>query len=86
MWSLLLIKEVSICNRSRPLQKTTTNQNTIVESSPNKYMYKIPPNLRLRERCRGGVGSTVRSRDQGVFCEIVSPRNVRKYTHDVLSI
>lgn len=56
----------------------------VVELSPSGYIYKIVPQLKLRDHSRRRSRKTVSPRgDQVVCCEIVSLSNIRSYTHEV---
>ena len=56
---------------------------TLVEPSPTAHIYKTFLHLSLGEHCRKLGRKRVRSEDQGTYCEMVSPTNVRSYTHKV---
>lgn len=75
--------------RKTSLQQTETITDThnpskcsIVESSPNEYIYKTFLHLMLKELLYK-VARLQEPENQGVCCEIVFPRNVTSYTHKV---
>ena len=41
-------------------------------------------NLRVIEHCGRSTRKTIRTKDQEIFCEIVSPKNARRYTDKFL--
>lgn len=77
MESSLLIKEDS----EQYTDTVTENHNQpkvrIVEASPHRNIWKMLPHLRLRKHCGRGNRKIARARESGVFCDTVSPRNVR---------
>lgn len=77
--SSVLIKETFLWNR-RPLHKTTTNQNTRSQSP-------VPVDTFTTHSLTYGSEDRTESLQMaegfGVFCEILSPNNVRSYTLNV---
>jgi hypothetical protein len=50
----------SLCNRQKPLQKITTNQNALTTDTSTKLLA-----LRLRDYLQKGVGKIIRARGRG---------------------
>ena len=78
MQSSPLIKGTSLCNRQKPLQKTTADHNAELESPAPMTHLQHP---RLREHCRRGVGRPWELEEQRACRETVAPRNTRSYTY-----
>jgi hypothetical protein len=49
-----------------------------MEPSPDRYIYNTSCTHKAQECCDGRSGETVKQNEQGVCCEILSPRNVRE--------
>lgn len=65
---VILISKTLNSNKKcwRPFQKSTTNQNAVVESSPRAYIHKTLSDLSdLRDHCRRETGKIVRPRVSG---------------------
>lgn len=71
--------------RTRTYKKQQHFKCRAVEPSPEWYIYKTPPHLRLGQHWGGGDKKMVRAR-WGSCYETVSPSSIRRHTHKVSSI
>lgn len=74
------IEKTSFVDRWRPLKKTETNENTVIESGPSGCTYKLA--AALREHCRREGGKIVRVRETEFavkWCLLVKPMKFHKH-------
>jgi hypothetical protein len=76
MYSSPLINNTSSCNRWRPFHKPQPIK------TQRCGMQTQLVHLQHRDRCRRGCWK-IKSEEQGVGCEVVSPGNVGSHTHNV---
>lgn len=62
VWSLLLIKEIFLSSRWRPLENKNQSKCGVVALSPNGILLQNTLHLRLRELCGRGDKKIVRAR------------------------
>lgn len=80
----ILIKEMSLHNRQKPLLKTPTDLKVqLWHLVPIDRSITQLQKLRLRHHCRRQVGRPYEPEEVEVSCEILSPGNVTNSTHEV---
>lgn len=57
-----------------------------MESSPNWYICKTFPASKAQESCRWEPTMIVRAREAVIWCQLMSPRNVRENTLSIINI
>lgn len=82
--SVVFIEEASLCNRWKPLWKTTTNQNAALWSpGPKDTFTKQLPHLNLRDHCRREGRKIVQRQRNGEIFKILFTRNIRRNACEV---
>lgn len=81
------MKETSLYNRQRAVQKTRTSQNySTVEPGAKGYMYETLLLLRLREHCGTGVGDCKSQRTREFAVRLCLRGMSETHTHKVSSM
>lgn len=82
------IEETSFVDRWRPLKKTETNENAVIESGPSGCTYKLAaaPKAQRTLQERGGKILRVRETEFAVkWCLLVKPMKFHKHDYKKMS-